>query len=218
VVEGGGQVDGPRRGVPRWPSVVALLVVGALLALVSDRLTLGPPWLPLVIVLLLSIPLTIASLRERHDVRRPLAFVGLATITFFVASGAIFLVRQLFEGSAEGSYLLSGAGAIWAANFLTFSLWYWEIDAGGPGERMRDHHVSSDFLFPQLQIGDGRSSGGWSPRFVDYMFVAFNASTAFSPTDTLILSRRVKVLMMVQALISLVTVVVLAARAVNTLR
>ena len=125
--------------------------------------------------------------------------------------------RQLLQGPVEGTYLLTGAGAIWAANLLTFSLWYWEIDGGGPSERSRDGHVSSDFLFPQLQIGDGTSSGGWWPGFLDYMFVAFNASTAFSPTDTLLLTRRAKVLMMIQSLISGVTVIVIAARAINTL-
>ncbi|MEP6638148.1 MAG: hypothetical protein ABJC39_02265 [Chloroflexota bacterium] len=84
--------------------------------------------------------------------------------------------------------------------------------------RRRDGHISTDFLFPKLQVGDGTSTGGWWPTFLDYAFVAFNASTAFSPTDTLILSRRAKGLLMVQSLISLLTVAVLAARAVNTLR
>ena len=196
---------------------MAFLVVGGLLALVSSQLTLGPSWVPLAVILVLSVPMTIASLRGRHEWRRALAFIGLGTVTVAVAASAIFLVRQLLEGPVQGSYLLTGAGAIWAANLLTFALWYWEIDGGGPSERRRDGHVSTDFLFPQLQIGDGTSSGGWWPGFLDYMFVAFNASTAFSPTDTLILSRRAKILMMVQSLIAVVTVVVIAARAINTL-
>jgi hypothetical protein len=206
----------PPRGVPRWPATLALLAVGGLLALVSNQLTLGPSWVPLAVVLVLSVPLTIASLRERHDWRRALAFVGLGTVTVAVAASTVFLIRQLLEGPVKGSYLLTGAGAIWAANLLTFALWYWEIDGGGPSERRRDGHVSTDFLFPQLQIGDGKAIGWW-PGFLDYMFVAFNASTAFSPTDTLILSKRAKVLMMVQALIAAVTVVIIAARAINTL-
>lgn len=204
-------------GMPRWPAIVALLVVGGLLAVVSDRLTLGPSWLPLAIVLVLAVPLTIATMRERHDLGRALALSGLVTITIAVAASAVFLVRQLIEGPVEGGYLLTGAAAIWAANCLTFGLWYWEIDGGGPSKRRRDGHISTDFLFPQLQIGDGTSSGGWSPGFLDYLFVAWNASTAFSPTDTLILSRPAKILMMVQSLIALVTVVVLAARAINIL-
>lgn len=205
-------------GVPRWPATVALLLVAGLLAVVSNELTLGPAWLPLVVVLVLVIPLTAASLRERHDWRRRLAMIGLGTVTVAVGASAVFLVQQLVEGPVAAQSLLTGAGAIWAANLVTFALWYWEIDGGGPGRRRRDGHVSTDFLFPQLQVGDGTSSGGWWPGFLDYLFVAFNASSAFSPTDTLILSRRAKVLMMVQSLISIVTVVVLAARAINTLR
>jgi hypothetical protein len=206
------------QGVPRWPAIVALLVIGVLLSFVSDQLTIGPSWLPLAIILVLMIPLTIATLLERHDWRRVLVFIGLVTSTVGVASSTILLIRQLLEGETNGSYLLTGSGAIWVANLLTFALWYWEIDGGGPSERRMDGHVSTDFLFPQLQIGDGTSSGGWTPLFLDYLFVAFTASTAFSPTDTLILSRRVKVLMMIQALTSLVTVGVIAARAINILR
>jgi hypothetical protein len=206
------------RGVPRWPAIVALLVIGVLLTFVNDQLTIGPSWLPLAIILVLTIPLTLATLLERHDWRRVLVFIGLVTSTVAVASSAILLIRQLLEGEANGSYLLTGSGAIWVANLLTFALWYWEIDGGGPSERRMDGHVSTDFLFPQLQVGDGTSSGGWAPLFLDYLFVAFNASTAFSPTDTLILTRRAKVLMMIQSLLSLVTVGVIAARAINILR
>jgi hypothetical protein len=204
-------------GVPRWPAIVALLVVGVLLALVSDRLTLGPPWLPLAVVVAISIPLTIATLREQHDLGRALAFIGLVTVTVAVASSAVILVRQPLEGPVEGAYMLTGAGAIWAANCLTFALWFWEIDGGGPSKRRRDGHVSTDFLFPQMQVGDGTSSGGWWPRFLDYLFIAWNVSTAFSPTDTLTLSRRVKVLIMVESLIAGVTVIVIAARAITAL-
>ena len=140
-------------------------------------------------------------------------------MTVAVAASAIFLVRAAGAPAISSRPpLLTGAGAIWVANLLTFAIWYWEIDGGGPAMRRRDGHVSSDFLFPQLQVGDGTSSHGWWPTFIDYLFVAFNASSAFSPTDTLILSRRAKVLMMIQALIAIVTVVVLAARAINTLR
>jgi hypothetical protein len=204
-------------GVPRWPAIVALLVVGVLLTFVSDRLTLGPSWLPLVVVLVLLIPLLISSRRNLHGQRRALGMAALGTMTIAVAAAAVFLVQQLVYGALEPTSLLSGAGAIWVANLLTFSIWYWEIDGGGPGKRRRDGHVSSDFLFPQLQVGDGTSSHGWWPTFLDYLFVAFNASSAFSPTDTLILSRRAKVLMMIQSVIAIVTVVVIAARAINTL-
>ena len=205
------------QGVPRWPAALALLLVGVLLSLVSNSLTIGPPWVPLAVVLILFIPLTIAGRVERHGWRRALGLIGLGTVTVAVATSAIILIYQLINGAVEARSLLSGAGAIWIANLVTFGIWYWEIDGGGPSERRRDGHVSTDFMFPQLQVGDGTSSGGWWPTFLDYLFVAFNASTAFSPTDTLILSRRAKVLMMIQSLISIVTVVVLVGRAINSL-
>jgi hypothetical protein len=203
--------------VPRWQAMVAMVVVAGLIALVSDQLTVVPSWLVLAVVLVLAVPIYIAGRRERHDWRQRLAFMGLGVTTLVIAGSAVRLVQQLLEGSIEPSILLFGAAAIWAANCGVFAVWYWEVDGGGPGKRRTDGHVSSDFLFPQLQVGDGKSSGGWWPDFIDYLFVAWNASTAFSPTDTLILSRQAKVLMMAQTAISLVTIAVLAARAINTL-
>jgi hypothetical protein len=197
--------------------MVAMVVVAGLIALVSDQLTVVPSWLVLAVVLVLAVPIYIAGRRERHDWRQRLAFMGLGVTTLVIAGSAVRLVQQLLEGSIEPSILLFGAAAIWAANCGVFAVWYWEVDGGGPGKRRTDGHVSSDFLFPQLQVGDGKSSGGWWPDFIDYLFVAWNASTAFSPTDTLILSRQAKVLMMAQTAISLVTIAVLAARAINTL-
>jgi hypothetical protein len=204
-------------GVPRWPALVALLVVAGLLALVSDRLTFGPSWVPLAVVLVLVIPIVVTGIRERHESRRRLGIMALATVTVAVAGSAFLLILDLVNADVPPGPLLFGAGTIWAANLVTFGIWYWEIDGGGPAHRRRDGHISTDFLFPQLQVGDGTSSHGWWPTFLDYLFVAFNASIAFSPTDTLILSRRAKVLMMVQSLIASVTVVVIAARAINTL-
>ena len=99
---------------------------------------------------------------------------------------------------------------------VTFAVWYWEIDGGGPAQRHRKGHVSDDFLFPQMNF-DGKTARAWSPGFLDYLFLAFNTSTAFSPTDTAFLSQRAKVLMMVQAVLSLLILAVLVSRAVNTL-
>ena len=99
---------------------------------------------------------------------------------------------------------------------LAFATWYWEIDGGGPVCRARDRYRSTDFVFPQMSDGPA-ASHGWSPKYLDYLFLAFNTSTAFSPTDTLTLSHRAKVLMMAQSLISVVIVGALIARAINTL-
>ncbi len=108
------------------------------------------------------------------------------------------------------------AALLWVINVATFAVWYWEIDGGGPAQRRRQEHRSEDFLFPQMNLGD-KSARDWSPGFLDYLFLAFNTSTAFSPTDTAVLSRRAKVLMMVQALLSLLILAVLVSRAINAL-
>lgn len=113
--------------------------------------------------------------------------------------------------------LLLSAVALWVTNILVFALWYWRLDAGGPHERERvPGHKEGAFLFPQMNLGT-ISDPNWSPNFVDYLFLAFNTSTALSPTDTPALSRWAKILMMIQATISLTILALLAARAVNIL-
>jgi hypothetical protein len=207
----------PPIGVPHWPAIVGLFVAALLLAFVANQLAFAPSLLPLAVVVVVAIPLAFAIQRENPAWRRRLGMIALGTVTAAVAASTLFLVYQLATGKITAPSLLTGAAGLWAANLVTFGLWYWEIDGGGPGKRRRDGHVSTDFLFPQLQVGDGTSSHGWWPTFLDYLFVAFNASTAFSPTDTLLLSRKAKVLMMIQATISFVNVIVIAARAINTL-
>ncbi len=113
--------------------------------------------------------------------------------------------------------LLRSAGSLWIANVLIFALWYWHLDAGGPNARNKvEDHTDGAFLFPQMVPGISEDRA-WSPHFIDYMFLAFNTSTALSPTDAPVLSRWAKLLMMVQSLISLTIVILLAARAVNIL-
>lgn len=118
--------------------------------------------------------------------------------------------------------MLRSAAALWITNIIVFASWYWRLDAGGPRAReLRGVHTDGAFLFPQMMLDQQakREMGEecWSPGFVDYLFLAFNTSTAFSPTDTPVLSRWAKVMTMVQSLISLSTVALLAARAVNIL-
>jgi len=203
-------------GVPRWPAVVALLLVAGLYLPISDRLTMGPPWLPLVAVLALLGALALARLRGLHDLTRYLALGAIGSVTAAVVSSAAFLVANLTSDQISASTLLLDAALIWVANALTFAIWYWEIDGGGPAQRHRHRHSSDDFAFPQM-TGGGAAGEGWSPGFLDYLFLAYNTSTAFSPTDTLVLSGRAKVLTMIQSLVSLLVIGVLAARAIGTL-
>jgi len=132
------------------------------------------------------------------------------------------LIKALPTRQETPEALLRSAAALWVTNVLVFASWYWRLDAGGPHQwDRRPGHVDGAFLFPQMTMdATAKAAAGksaWSPGFVDYLFLAFNTSTALSPTDAPVLSPWAKLLMMLQAMISLTIVVLLAARAVNIL-
>ena len=155
--------------------------------------------------------------RGLHGWTHALALILNGILTLVVASSAGLLPYRLSAGTEQALSLLRDAGLVWGTNIVVFALWYWNLDAGGPARRHPGKHASQDFSFPQQQQDDDGLVEGWSPGFLDYLFLAFNTFTAFSPTDTLVLSRQMKVLMMLQSLISLIVVAVLAARAINTI-
>ncbi len=130
----------------------------------------------------------------------------------------VLLVRALPSHKQESVQLLRSAGSLWISNVLVFASWYWRLDAGGPHQREKvAFHRKGAFLFPQMALHEASPArpDSWHPRFIDYLFLSFNTSTALSPTDTQVLSRWAKALMMLQSFISLAIVVLLAARAVN---
>jgi hypothetical protein len=132
------------------------------------------------------------------------------------------LVSRLPLHKESPSELLRAATALWVCNVLIFASWYWRLDAGGPHQRdLSVCHTDGAFLFPQMTLSRElrieMEEDDWKPGFMDYLFLAFNTSTAFSPTDVPVLSRWAKGLMMIQAIISLATIALLAARAVNIL-
>jgi uncharacterized membrane protein len=182
----------------------------------SDGLTLGPRAFLLGLVAVLLVPLLTAHLRGSHRLARGFGFGVIGVVTVAVATSVFLLVSSSLGGGTSAPTLLRDAALLWIINVVTFAVWYWEIDGGGPAQRHREGHVSEDFLFPQMNLDD-KTARAWSPGFLDYLFLAFNTSTAFSPTDTAFLSRRAKVLMMVQALLSLLILAVLVSRAINAL-
>src|SRR5215212_6563589 len=207
----------PGRAVhPRWPAAVALLIVGALYAVISGPLTFGPRAFLLALVTVLLVPLLSAHQQGRHRLARLLGLGLVGFVTAAVVVSVSLLISSSLSGQTPAPALLQDAALLWVINVVTFAVWYWEIDGGGPAQRHRKGHVSDDFLFPQMNF-DGKTARAWSPGFLDYLFLAFNTSTAFSPTDTAFLSQRAKVLMMVQAVLSLLILAVLVSRAVNTL-
>jgi len=151
-----------------------------------------------------------------------LGFIVTVWVTLGLVLAVVLLIRALPKKLETPTELLISAATLWVTNILVFALWYWRLDAGGPhGRDARFGHQEGAFLFPQmtLEAEAKKAAGqhGWSPNFIDYLFVAFNTSTAFSPTDAPPLERWAKALMMLQSIISLTVLALLAARAVNIL-
>jgi len=202
---------------PRWPAILAFLATAALQFVLPEPLRFGPGWLLLVVVSMLLIPTIIAYRTGRLGINRVLSHFVLGSLTASMIWSLGLLILRLPEHRDTPQILLRAAVTLWFANVLVFASWYWRLDAGGPNARdLRESHTQGAFLFPQMII-PGKQARGWRPGFVDYLFLAFNTSTAFSPTDVPVLSRWAKLMMMVQASISLATVALIAARAVNIL-
>jgi uncharacterized membrane protein len=213
------QAGEPVAAEPRWPALVALGALGGIFMAQPDAITLGPRWLLLGVVLLLAAPSMIAHRLGRSRLSQLLGYAVSTVVTLaMIASLVLLLARALpAKGEAAAPQLLRGAAALWLSNVLVFALWYWRLDAGGPhGRDRRGGHTEGAFLFPQMTVPAARARR-WSPQFIDYLFLAFNTSTAFSPTDTPVLSRWAKGLTMVQATISLLIVAILVSRAIGLL-
>jgi hypothetical protein len=211
-----------KRLEPRWPAMLALLAVGLLHLVLPETLSVGPDWLLITIVGVLIVPTIWARQRGLDDLNKILGYTLTSIVTVDMVWSLGLLVAALPSHKESPLDLLRSASALWVTNVLVFASWYWRLDAGGPRAReLRGVHTDGAFLFPQMtRFQHGKSNGpehSWSPGFVDYLFLAFNTSTAFSPTDSPVLSTWAKILMMIQALISFATVALLAARAVNIL-
>jgi hypothetical protein len=202
--------------VPKWAEVIGALAIGVLFLALPGHLTFGPNWLPLALEILLFIPLIFSWVTRRplqQRMIRILTLLLLGVVTTGLAISITLLVITL-PTNRHADTLLSSAALLWCSNVLVFALWYWEIDGGGPHHRFHSNHQASDLMFPQ-QV-DGNKTG-WVPQFVDYLFVAFTGATALSPTDTYPLTRKAKTLMMIEAMLSIIIIILLAARAVNIL-
>jgi len=206
--------------IQRWAAILGVLSLGVLYLFLSPSRTLAflPEWLPLVLEVVLILPFIYALVMHRHvsyTFLRTLGFLLAGVATFAVVGSMILLLSTLPTRGSSGSIsLVRDAAILWVSNILVFGLWYWELDGGGPLKRHKAGHKAIDFMFPQQVDGN---TDGWAPHFIDYVFLAFNTATAFSPTDTPPLSRSAKVLMMIESIISLVIVAGIAARAINIL-
>jgi uncharacterized membrane protein len=202
------------RREPRWPAIMAVLSVGGLYWVLPEALSPGPGWLALALVAPLSLLGTLLHQRSKHRFAQMVGYTTLSIVTAAMIGALVLLIGALPDHKEAPRDLLRSAAALWISNILVFASWYWRLDAGGPNLRdLRGEHTQGAFLFPQMT----QDNQDWMPGFMDYLFLAFNTSTAFSPTDVPVLSRWAKGMMMVQSTISFTTVALLAARAVNIL-
>jgi hypothetical protein len=214
--------------VTYWPA--QLCVLGAILLQVRlpGKLTVGPTWLlpSLEGALLIGLAATTPSGRVDvdHRIRRRVAIGLTALVNVANAISLYLLAHELLHTrlALNGRALILSGVAIWLTNLLIFALWYWQLDRGGPANRLRHPDPTTpeghpDFVFPEMDGGAPYTSASWTPGFLDYLSIAVTTATAFSPTDTMPNSQRAKVLMNIQSLISLVTLGLIISRAVNIL-
>jgi hypothetical protein len=211
----------PTRAERRWPSIVAVIATIVVQLLLPDRLILHPRWLLPGVEIVLAVGLVVANpvrMVRAHPVLRLGGLVLVAAMTVANAGSAILLINRLLTGTAghDARSLIGSGAAIYATNIVAFGLWYWELDRGGPVRRARGDRQHTDFLFPQM-TGTDVGPPDWEPSFLDYLYVSYTNATAFSPTDTMPLSRWAKMLMLGQSAIALSTIALVFARAVNVL-
>jgi hypothetical protein len=222
-----------RRGEARLPAVIAVVIAVALYTVLPSDLLAGPRFVVPILELVLLIPLiAINPVRMTRETAwsRELSVVLVLVIaaTNLVTLG-LLVHALLYSKLSEGKTILLAAFEVWLTNIIVFALAYWELDRGGPVKRAhvrRDELPLADFRFSQdenddavVEVARGSSvKAGWVPGFIDYLYVSITNSTAFSPTDTMPLSMRAKLLMSVQSIAAFVTSILVIARAVGVLK
>jgi hypothetical protein len=220
-----------------WLARGAILVIAGLqLLFVNRNLTFGPRWVAPAVETAMLLPLSVATAWHQRRARtvtddhhwreitrhghwiRVLSLVLTVAVMAVNFEALVSVTQALLHGGKgpSGQSLLLDALNIWFTNVVVFALWYWTIDRGGPFARDLGSPSHPDFLFPQM-LSEADETPDWTPGFLDYFFVSFTNATAFSPTDTMPLSVRAKMLMALEAFMSLLTVGLVAARAVNIL-
>jgi uncharacterized membrane protein len=171
-----------------------------------------------VLAVIATCQLTAGSpLSQRVERAITLLFVGYGTVG--TLSSLTFHIHAIVRRSHEvsGLELLTSSVALWVTNVLMFSLLYWQLDRGGPAVRSDDAGRRPDWLFPQEGAPPDQVPPGWRPSYIAYLYLAYSTATAFSTTDAMPMTARAQLLMMLESTISLMTIVVVASRAINIL-
>jgi hypothetical protein len=203
-------------------AALALIALPVILSILPSRYQLLPRGFPFLCALALAVPMLAAQFARNRALWTRIERYAAATIlplaTCFQLALLALLLRDMAKAHSNisGMTLLTTAIAIWATNILVFALAYWQVDRGGPGGRVTGFHGRADLSFSHGDPSDNFPSD-WRPVFADYLAFAFNTAAAFSPTDVLPLTPRMKMMMTVQSIISLITVIAVGARAINIL-
>jgi hypothetical protein len=209
-------------GEPRLAVSVAIVAAITMQFLLPDKVAAKPHWLLPAMSAVVLVGLLVANPRRitrESQALRGASILLIVTMTIANTWSAGRLVFGLVQGTLGQSApeLLLTGGAVWLTNVIVFALWYWDLDRGGPVARSHAMRQYPDFLFTQMASPE-LAPPDWEPSFIDYFYVSFTNATAFSPTDVLPLVRWAKLTMMLQSGVSLSTVALVIARAVNTLQ
>lgn len=216
------QTPTPTFTEPRWPVVATIVAVSALLTTLPERVRVFPPWVPYIFVVILIMPMTALTLTAAKGrwLRIESVVIGLFFLTagFGLIAQLIQVLSAMVRRSTElsGLQLLTSSIAVWATNVLIFSIAYWRTDRGGPEARANSTSSRPDWLFPQESV-PGDVPLEWRPTFIDYLFLSYCTATAFSPAEAQPLTARAMLLLMLESMISLITIVAIASRAINIL-
>jgi hypothetical protein len=206
---------------PRWPVILTIIVVFGL-TLLPGRVRVFPPWFVIAITVVLIAPMLALPLAPAKQ--RWLRIEGFVTAGFVLlaAVGMVFDLKDLFvrmvtpPSGITGIQLLNSSIALWTSNVLVFSVIYWSVDRGGNEVRAKGAPGLPDWHFPREDVDDERLPP-WEPTYVDYLFLAFCTAAAFGPAEAMPVTSRAKLLMMAESVISLVTVMAIASRAIGLL-
>ena len=213
---------GLRRREPRWPVALAIVSVFVLLDILPERIRILPAWVLWAACAVVLTPLALVEFRPSNVWQRVETWVVVSFAALAGLANLVFLAELLKDiigrrGPVSGLALLSSSVALWCVNVLMFSLLYWQMDRGGPGQRSNALDTRRDWSFPQDTAPEGEVKPGWTPTYPDYLFLSFSTATAFSTTEVAPFTTRAKMLMMAEAAISLMTLALVAARAINIL-
>ena len=206
----------------RWPPAVAILVVLLISTALPAHVHVLPVWVSYAVGFVVLTPMLVVALTGGNTlwlrIERTMIILLAAVYVVNVAVELADLIGAvtLHPASANAFSLLSSSVVIWTANILTFSLLYWQIDRGGPHARANSLNVKPDWAFAQGAAPEDLPPD-WQPLFLDYLYLGYNTATAFSPTDASPLTRRAKMLMMIESMISLLTLVIVLSRAINVI-